>query len=337
MKKLSSIIIGLAGFHLSLEEKALLLERKPSGIILFSRNIESKNQVITLINEVKSILGSDLMFLIDQEGGEVSRLKPPNWPQFCSAKLFGEIAKKDLKIAEKAVFYNYALIGLELKELGFNYNCAPVVDLSIKNTSNIIGSRSFSSSTHIVSKLGYAACIGLASSGITPIIKHIPGHGRARVDSHLELPELNLNNKNFENDIIPFQFLKEMPAAMTAHIKFNDIDSKFSVTHSEKIISKIIRKKIGFNGILFSDDICMKALKGNYFDRSKFAKKAGCDFILHCNGKIQEVRQAIMGAGKVSLNSQEKLNSAKKWTQKHINYDSNKKDLRKKLSNIIRL
>ena len=194
----AAIVIGLKGHKLTLPEKMMLKTHNPVGIILFKRNIIKKQQVIYLIEEIKDILGRELIILVDQEGGTVSRLSFPEWPNFNSSEFFGRLAKINIRKAIRAVLLNYTLIGIELKELGINFNCAPVLDLRVKNASKVIGSRSFSSDPQHVHKLGKAACLGLGNSGVIPIIKHIPGHGRAKVDSHFKIPHIPYDKEKFE-------------------------------------------------------------------------------------------------------------------------------------------
>ncbi len=305
MKKYS-IVIGIANDKLKNNEISYMKEYCPLGVILFSRNIVNKKQTQSLIEKIKNILGDNALILIDQEGGRVSRLLCPEWPPFPSAKTFGNIAKKDLRKAEKATFENFKNIGKHLNFLGINYNCAPVLDLSIRNSNKIIGDRAFSRDPFVVARLGKKACDGLKSSNIIPIIKHIPGHGRSLKDSHLELPIINLDLKKLGDDFYPFFKLNDIEAAMTGHLKFSKIDEN-CVTHSELVIKKIIREKIGFKGLLFSDDLCMKALKGSYISRAKKAINSGCDIVLHCQPDIKNIINSTIGAGKVSKKTAKKI------------------------------
>ena len=302
-----AVVVGIKGLFLSDKEKKYLKKYKPIGVILFKRNISNKIQVTSLIKEVKTILGFKVLIMVDQEGGKVSRLSEKFWPAFPPANYFGKMALKDLNIAKKATFKNYYLIGKELKKIGINYNCAPVLDLFVKNSNKVIGSRSFSRNPKIVSALGLEACKGLIKAKVKPIIKHIPGHGRAKDDSHQKLPEIELSISKLEDDFFPFKKLQNIDSAMTAHIKYKKLDDKNSCTHSKFIIGEIIRKKIGFKGILFSDDLCMKALKGPYFLRAKKAINAGCDIVLHCEPDLKYIIRSTLGAGKLSKELKKKL------------------------------
>ncbi len=305
--KSSAIVIGVKGAFLNQNEKEYLNKYKPLGVILFKRNIVDKKQIKNLVKEIKSILNSKAIIMIDQEGGKVSRLDNNIWPTYPPANFFGKIALTNIEEAKKKTFDNYYSVGKELKKVGINYNCAPVLDLLIKNSNNIIGSRSFSRDPKIVSILGLEACNGLKKAKVQPIIKHIPGHGRSKEDSHLTLPEIDSPISQLDQDFFPFRVLKNAPAAMTAHIKFKKLDSKNSATHSSVIIQEIIRKKLGFKGVLFSDDLCMKALKGSYFCRAKKAIIAGCDIVLHCDPNINKIINSTLGAGVVSANLKKKL------------------------------
>ena len=302
-----AIVVGIKGYLLSSNEIDYFKNFKPIGVILFKRNISSKKQVMSLVKEIKKYLGSKVLIMIDQEGGKVSRLNKKNWPNFPSANYFGKIAIENIEKAKKLVFKNYNTIGKELNTLGINYNCAPVLDLLIKNSSKIIGSRSFSRDPKLISILADQACKGLVKAKVHPIIKHIPGHGRAKEDSHVKLPVINLSEKQLKEDFYPFKKLKGNKAAMTAHIRFNKLDSKNCVTHSKFIINEVIRKKIGFKGVLFSDDLCMKALKGSYFSRAKKAIESGCDIVLHCEPNIKYIMKSTKGSGKVSTKLRRKL------------------------------
>ena len=302
-----AVVVGIKGLSLNEKEKGYLNKYKPIGVILFKRNILNKMQVISLIKEIKTILGSRVLIMVDQEGGKVSRLSKKFWPVFPPANYFGKMALKDLNIAKKETFKNYFFIGKELKKMGINYNCAPVLDLFLKNSSKVIGSRSFSRDPKIVSALGLEACKGLIRAKVKPVVKHIPGHGRSKDDSHQKLPEIGSDISKLEEDFYPFKKLQNIDSAMTAHIRYKKFDDKNSATHSKFIIEEIIRKKIGFKGILFSDDLCMKALKGPYFLRAKKAIDAGCDIVLHCDPNLKYIIRSTLGAGKVSRELKKKL------------------------------
>ena len=295
----SAIILGIKAFNLSFDEKCLLKEKKPLGVILFSRNIKSPEQLLNLIKSIKKILGKEAMILIDQEGGKVARLNKKYWKNYPNANYFGKIANGNLDKAKKLTYENFKDIGKNLNKLGINYNCAPVLDLKIKGASSVIGNRAFSRSPEIVSQLSLQACKGLLSENVFPIIKHIPGHGRAKVDSHFYLPIIKSSKKVLQEDFYPFIKLNKQPFAMIAHIKYLDLDKENCATFSKSIIS-FIKNKLGFEGILLSDDLCMKALKGSFINRARKAINAGCDIVLHCEPNISDAIKSCVGAGYAS-------------------------------------
>ena len=256
-------------------------------------------QVLKLTNSIKKLLGKEVMFLIDQEGGKVSRLNKEFWETHPEASYFGKLAKKNLKKAKKQTFNNFKDIGKQLKNIGINFNCAPVLDLKFRGASSVIGNRAFSRDPYITSYLALEACKGLLSENVFPIIKHIPGHGRSKTDSHHDLPVIKFSKKVLQEDFYPFIRLKKMPLAMLAHIKYLDLDKIECATHS-KITINFIKNEIGFKGILLSDDICMKALKGKYKTRARKAIEAGCDIVLHCDPSLSNIVKSCEGAGYAS-------------------------------------
>ncbi|MAH89281.1 MAG: beta-N-acetylhexosaminidase [Pelagibacterales bacterium] len=294
-----SIIIGIKSFSLHLDEIELLKKKLPLGVILFKRNIKDPKQALKLTTSIKKILGKDVMILIDQEGGRVSRLNSDHWDTYPEASYFGQLAKKNLNKAKKTTFKNYKDIGKQLKDIGINFNCAPVLDLKFKGASSVIGNRAFSRNPSTTSYLSLEACKGLLSENVFPIIKHIPGHGRSKIDSHYNLPIIKSSKKVLQEDFYPFIKLKKMPLAMLAHIKYLDLDKIECATHS-KLTIDYIKNQIGFKGILLSDDLCMKALTGKYYSRARKAIEAGCDIVLHCDPSISNIIKSCEGAGYVS-------------------------------------
>jgi beta-glucosidase-like glycosyl hydrolase len=277
MKK--NVILGISSTTLTEAEIKLLSYHQPYGIILFKRNCENESQVKALNKHIKEIIPG-CKILIDQEGGRVARLRKPNFIEFPPANT--------LTTEEKA-YNNYYTMGKYLHSLGIDINCAPVADLYYAYADKIIGDRSFGNNVEKVVLLASAAAKGLMDSGITPIIKHIPGHGRALVDSHLDLPIVDTDLSILEEtDFSIFKQLSHLPMAMTAHIIYNELDDKLPVTLSSKAI-EYIRNEIGFKGLLISDDINMKALKGNLNEITNQVFEAGCDIVLHCSGNIDEM------------------------------------------------
>ena len=292
LKKPIPIIFGVKSYKLKKKEKNFFQESNPLGFILFERNCKNYKQTKLLIKDLKKTTSHKYtMIMIDQEGGRVARLKNPNWKSYPSAEYFGIKAKKNLSVAKKLIFKNSIEIAKDLKKLGINMNCAPVLDVKYDFTNNVIGDGSFSSNPRIVSELGKSFCNGLKKIGIIPIVKHIPGHGPSSKDSHKTTPNVDLDLISLnKKDFLPFKKLNKEPAAMIAHIVYNKIDKDIACC-SKEIIKKIIRKKIGFKGLLISDDINMKALKGTIKNKVKAILKSGCEIILHCNANIKEMMQ----------------------------------------------
>ena len=291
-KKPIPVIFGVKSFKLNKKEKNFFQESNPLGFILFERNCKTYNQTKLLIKDLKKTTShKHTIIMIDQEGGRVARLKKPYWRSYPSAEYFGIKAEKNLSAVKKLVLKNSIEIAKDLKRLGINMNCAPVVDVKYDFTNNVIGDRSFSSNPRIVSELGKSFCNGHKKIGIVPIIKHIPGHGPSKEDSHKTTPNVDLDLITLnKKDFLPFKKLNNEPAAMIAHIIYNKIDKTIACC-SKKIIKTIIRKEIGFKGLLISDDINMKALKGTIENKIKAIWNSGCEIILHCNANTKEMMQ----------------------------------------------
>jgi len=297
----AAIIIDPLEAELGDEERALFRDLDPLGFILFARHIRSAEQVRRLTAELRDLVGrADAPILIDQEGGRVQRLKPPTWRAAPPAERFGQRAASDLAAARRAVFLNHRLLAGELLELGIDVDCAPVVDLRHAGAHQVIGDRAFSGDPLLVADLGRAAMEGLLAGGVQPIVKHIPGHGRALVDSHHALPRCATPLAELiASDFLPFRLLRDAPWAMTAHVVFEAVDPTQSATTSAKVIGEVIRGHIGFDGLLISDDLLMRALadpagdnaRDAVADGARRALAAGCDLLLHCNGTLEEKRR----------------------------------------------
>ena len=299
MSKYLPLIIGLEGTILNDNETKFLSDYKPWGVILFQRNCINHKDTLTLIDKIKSKTHKDMPILIDQEGGRVSRLNYPEFPRTLSAKLFGDIFIKDKELALRALTLNINLIAGSLKDMGININTVPVLDIPSQKESGVIGDRAYSSDKDIVSQMGKIVLNENNSNGIGSVIKHIPGHGRATVDSHLDLPIIIDEESLLENDdFVPFKALNNAPLAMTAHAIYEKFDKNNVATLSKTMITEIIRSKIGFKGTLMTDDVSMKALSGDVGTNSLLALQAGCDLVLHCNGNFDEICQI---ADKISM------------------------------------
>lgn len=287
---IASVIYGLEGHQITKDEKAFFRDVDPWGFILFARNIDRPKQVARLSGTLRDMIGRDVPIFIDQEGGRVQRLKPPTWRAAPPAKVFGHLWDREPELALEAIWLNHQMIAAELSELGIDCDCAPVVDLFIKGADDIIGDRAFHSDPDAVASMADAALQGMADRGVVGVIKHIPGHGRGDVDSHLELPRVETDAETLhETDFAAFKAVDKAVMAMTAHIVYSAIDPEQCATLSKDVISQVIREHIGFDGLLMTDDLSMKALDGSFKARSEQALNAGCDMLLHCNGDLKEM------------------------------------------------
>lgn len=292
-----AFICGCSGLRLTAAEKSFFADARPWGLILFGRNVEDPAQVSALVDDFRQIVGWPAPVLIDQEGGRVQRLKPPHWRCFPPPARIGALYRRDAAAGLEAARLAARLIGSDLIRLGINVDCAPLLDLSFPETHEVIGDRAFGGNPQDVAALGRAACEGFMERGVLPVIKHIPGHGRACADSHLELPVVDTDAATLHaSDFEPFRQLADMPLAMTAHIVFTALDAERPATLSAGIIEQVIRREIGFDGLLMSDDVSMKALSGTIGERCQGLFAAGCDLALHCNGDAAEMAEVADAA-----------------------------------------
>ncbi len=291
------IIIGLSGTELSDNERRQFAAIDPAGYILFSHNIASRNQLRALTDALRAISGrADLLILIDQEGGRVARLGAPDWPGFPASAVFDRLYDLAPMTAIAAARHNGEAIGLMLRDVGVSVNCAPVLDLCYPATDRSIGDRSFGADPMRVAALGKAMLDGMAAGGVTGVIKHMPGQGRATVDSHESLPIVSSQVSDLEKDLLPFKALSGSSIAMTGHVLYQCWDMGLCATLSPTIISTIIRGKIGFDGLLLSDDLHMEALEGSLAERASACLRAGCDIALACwarGGGLDEIADAV--------------------------------------------
>jgi beta-N-acetylhexosaminidase len=290
---LAAFITGLSGPDLTPGERDFLAASRPAGVILFARNCETPEQVRRLVADAKSAIGDDrVLVLIDQEGGRVQRLRPPHWRALPPAADFARMFASDQHKALAAARAIARLTANDLRALGISCNCAPVLDVPVSGSHDIIGDRAYGTTPAQVAALGWAVAAGLMAGGVLPVMKHIPGHGRARSDSHLELPVVDTPlDVLVETDFEAFRLLKDLPAAMTAHVVFTAIDPTAPASTSQRVTAGVIRSLIGFDGLLMSDDLSMKALSGTMGSRAEAVLTSGSDIALHCNGVISEMEQ----------------------------------------------
>ncbi|MEK9970023.1 MAG: glycoside hydrolase family 3 N-terminal domain-containing protein, partial [Ferrovibrio sp.] len=265
------------------------------------------------INDFRGVVGNAFApVLIDQEGGRVARLKPPHWPVFPRGAVFGDMYARDPRIAEEAAYLNYRWIGAELAALGIDVDCAPVADLPIEGAHDVIGDRAYGRDADTVSLIAEAVMRGLAEAGVLPVVKHIPGHGRSHTDSHLSLPVVDTPAEVLEKtDLLPFVSLRHAPWAMTAHIVYTAYDQVLPATLSPNVIRRVIRDRIGFDGVLISDDLTMKALKGSPAVTGAASLKAGCDLVLHCSGDLAEMQALLAALPAMSADGARRIASAR--------------------------
>ena len=284
-------IFGLSGLELTDDERELFRSSDPLGFILFARNIDTPTQVLALTDALRELSGrADLPILVDQEGGRVARLGPPHWRGWPPAREFADAFARDPERARVAALYNYQALALDLVALGITVDCAPVLDVPVPGAHDIIGDRAFGEDPATIATLGAALLEGFSRVGVVGVIKHIPGHGRSRADSHEALPRVSAPAQELQRDLQPFRALADAPMAMTAHIVYEAWDEQHCATLSPRIISDVIRGDIGFDGLLMSDDLDMKALAGPVPQRGAAALQAGCDVALNCWGRIDDMR-----------------------------------------------
>jgi beta-N-acetylhexosaminidase len=285
----SACIFGCETTRLTPAEKQFFKVSNPWGFILFARNISDAEQVRALTSEIRDTVGRNAPILIDQEGGRVQRLRSPEWSEWLPP--LEQVACAPHGNAAKSIELRYRIIAAELYALGIDVNCAPMLDIATEASHEIIENRCFGRDAETVARMGRAAADGLLAGGVLPIIKHIPGHGRVNMDSHFELPVLETDLETLQSsDFRPFRALSDLPMAMTAHIVYTDIDPERCATQSPAVI-KTIRNDMNFDGLIMTDDLSMKALKGSFADRCDASFAAGCDVVLHCNGVMEEMSQ----------------------------------------------
>jgi beta-N-acetylhexosaminidase len=290
-----AFITGVSGLELTAEERAFLRAERPWGFILFKRNIDNPAQVARLVEEMRGTTGDlDAPILIDQEGGRVQRLGPPHWSLYPPGAVFSTLYDIDPKAGLRAAWLSSRLIAADLVDLGITVDCLPLADVPVEGADAVIGNRAYGTEPGKVAIIARAVTEGLSQGGILPVLKHIPGHGRATADTHFKLPIVDSSRNELEaSDFEAFRPLADLPMAMTAHVVFSALDATQPATTSATIIEQVIRGSIGFQGLLMSDDVSMNALAGSIAERTRAIVSAGCDMVLHCNGKLDEMRDVV--------------------------------------------
>ena len=307
-----AFITGVSGPELNAAEREFIRAERPWGFILFRRNVETPAQVARLIGELRREAGEpDAPVLIDQEGGRVQRLRPPHWQDYPAGAVFGALYDIDPLAGLSAARLSARLIAADLADLGITVDCLPLADVPIPGADDVIGDRAYGNEPKKVAAIARAVTEGLQQGGVLPVLKHIPGHGRATADSHLALPTVDTSRAELERtDFAAFQPLADLPMAMTAHVVFSALDPAHPATTSATIIEQVIRGRIGFQGLLMSDDVSMNALSGSLAERTRASIAAGCDMVLHCAGELGEMRQVASEAPELTGKSLERAKRA---------------------------
>jgi len=307
-----AFITGVSGLELSAAEREFVRAERPWGFILFKRNIEAPAQVSNLVREFQDLTKNpDAPVLIDQEGGRVQRLGPPHWPVYPPGAAFGALYDIDPALGLSAARLSSRLIAADLIELGVTVDCLPLADVPVTGADAVIGNRAYGTEPGKVAAIALAVTEGLEQGGVLPILKHIPGHGRATADSHFRLPMVDASRDELDRtDFAAFQPLADLPMAMTAHVVFSALDPVHPATTSATIIQQVIRGVIGFQGLLMSDDVSMNALAGSIAERTRAIVNAGCDMVLHCNGKLDEMRDVASETPELTAEALERANRA---------------------------
>lgn len=295
-----SCIIGLRDKRLKKSESLFLRDANPWGVILFARNVESPDQLRRLTGDIRDATGRNTLIFIDQEGGRVQRMRAPHWRAFPSGDDYAHVYRNNREDGLRACYLGHRLIADDLRAVGVTSDCAPVLDLPQPGADPIISDRALGNSVEDIVDMAHAAMAGLMSGGVAPVVKHIPGHGRATVDSHKALPKISANRKTLEaSDFVPFRKLHDAPMAMTAHAVYSH-SSRSAITISRKSLTELIRAAIGFDGLLMTDDLDMKALTGDLTRKTERALKAGCDIALQCSGRLADSVRVAKGAQALS-------------------------------------
>ena len=287
-----AFISGIADKTLSAAERSFLRDADPWGVIFFGRNVESPEQVKRLSASIRDALGRPAPILVDQEGGRVQRLGPPHWPSYPAGAVYGRIYDARPERARRVAYLGAYLMAADLIAVGIDVDCLPIADVPVPGANSVIGDRAYGDSAAKVAAIAESVALGLLQCGVLPVLKHLPGHGRATADSHHALPVVEVDRLTLlATDFAAFQPLKDLPLGMTAHVVYAAIDPVHPATVSPTVIKDIIRGHIGFDGLLLTDDLSMKALSGGFGARAEAALAAGCDIVLHCNGRLEEMTE----------------------------------------------
>lgn len=307
-----AFITGVSGTELTAAEREFIRDQRPWGFILFKRNVATPTQVAALVAELRFVANApDAPVLIDQEGGRVQRLGPPHWPVYPAGATFAALYDTDSALGLTAARLSARLIAADLADLGITVDCLPLADVPVPGADAVIGNRAYGTEPGKVAAIARAVTEGLEQGGVLPVLKHIPGHGRATADTHFKLPTVDTARAELERtDFAAFKPLADLPMAMTAHVVFSAVDPAHPATTSATMIADVIRGAIGFQGLLMSDDVSMNALSGNIAERTRAIFAAGCDVALHCNGNIEEMRDVAGQAPELSGRALERANAA---------------------------
>jgi beta-N-acetylhexosaminidase len=316
---MKAVILGCSGPDLTADERAFFHDVDPLGFILFARNIDTPERARRLTDDLRSCTArAETPILIDQEGGRVARLHPPHWRKAPPGKLFGELYARDPDTGLEAIRLNAALLATDVASTGCNVDCLPILDIAFPDTHSVIGDRAYADTPEAVAALGRAAAEGLAGEGVMPVIKHMPGHGRATVDSHHDLPRVSLDRDVLDRtDFLPFKLLADLPWGMTAHVLYEAVDRDAALTVSARGVREVVRRHIGFDGLLLSDDLSMQALGGSLGQRAARSLAAGCDVALHCNGQLDEMKEVVANAAPLGTDGIRRLEGGQNWLARH--------------------
>ena len=316
---MKAAIFGCSGATLTADERVFFRDADPLGFILFARNIETPEQTRRLTDELRSCIArAEAPVLIDQEGGRVLRLRPPHWRKAPPGRVLGELYARDREAGLEAARLNSRLLAADVASVGCDVDCLPVLDIALPGAHSVIGDRAYAEQPEAVAAIGRAAAEGLMAEGVMPVIKHIPGHGRARVDSHHSLPTVSEPRDTLERtDFLPFRLLSDLPWGMTAHVLYRAIDPDAALTVSARGVKDVVRGHIGFDGLLLSDDLSMQALGGTLGERAARALAAGCDIALHCNGQPDEMAEVAANTGAMTRDAVRRFQDGRRYLARH--------------------